>query len=241
MFRTLEDCIETLEEAGSRFWVLKGNGTDIKHEPEDADATADTAIEAFQKNYGRIGAGVYTLEHRKTKADRRGAQSFRFSKAPEVGAAVGSPSSDVHTYLGLHQEIQDLKHQRTLDELKRQHAEELRQVREKAENEAPGGMDKFIQAVAGLNQLLNNPAAVAGLSGRQPAPAAPAAPVGAAPAPEQPAAPDADADVVVNELVQGIHKALGEDEAVTMDALRKLARTAQQNPAGIKQLMSFIN
>ena len=229
MFRSLADCIETLEDAGSRFYTITGAGVNMAYAPEDeATASAPACLERFERDFARLGAGLYTVVHKKSAAANRNPASFRFVKVAE-GAAVGSTAgADGFALADMQLKMQQMSHDNELRWLKRDFDEQIKQL--KSKDNQPDGTDKLLNVVGQLNQLVQNAkgqpvAAVAGTPAQLPA--APAVPVD-------------EQSAVVNDTVQALHSALGENDATTLDVLRKIAHVAKTNPGQIQSLVNFL-
>ncbi|GAA4366864.1 hypothetical protein GCM10023185_38290 [Hymenobacter saemangeumensis] len=233
MFRNLPDCIETLEDAGARFYTITGPGINLSYAPEDEGAaTPDACLQRFERDYTRLGAGLYTVTHKKNSAANRNPASFRFVKVAE-GANVGSTAgADGFALADMQLKMQQMQHDQEIRWLKRDHEDELRRLKSK-ENQ-PDGMDKLINAVGQINQLLQNaktqhPGTVAGLPAAAPAQQ-----------PTTPTVPVNEQEAIVNDTVQALHDALGQDDERTLEVLRKIAKVAKENPAQINNLVSFL-
>lgn len=230
MFRNLADCIETLEDAGSRFYTISGTGVNMTYAPDDeSTATPEACLQRFERDFGRLGAGLYTVIHKKTSAANRNPPSFRFVRVAE-GTAVGSTAgADGFALADMQLKMQQMQHDNEIKWLKRDYEEQI--ARLKSKDNQPDGLDKLASIAGHFSQLAQHakslpPAAVAG-----PAPQA---------APSRPAVPVDEQEAVVNDTVEALHDALGGDDAVTLDVLRKIGKVAKENPGQIQSIVNFL-
>ncbi|QIX59709.1 hypothetical protein HER32_00265 [Hymenobacter sp. BT18] len=226
MIRDIADAVETLEEAGARFYSITGAGTHIAYEPDNDNATSDDAIARFQKDWGKLGPGIYTVNYKKSKTDTRAKTSFRINKSPEF---VGNPGGMGGGYDGMITQLQiqleQMKHAQEMADVKRRYEDEIRQLKE--QSEAGTGPEKFLQYVGQINQLYANAKGgnVAAL------PAASANVAGAA---------SDELSEVAQSTVEAIYAALGNSEPATLNALRKIGALARNNPAQIQQVIAML-
>lgn len=233
MFRNLPDCIETLEDAGTRYYTITGPGVNLSFDPEDeAAATVENALARFQRDFEKLGPGMYTVQHKKTRAANRNQASFRFVKATD-GAAVGTTANaDGFALADMQLRMQAMQHENDMKWLKRDYEEQIKQL--KSKDSQPDGLDKLASIAGHFSKLVEHakgqPAAVAGPPAALPAATQPAAP--AVPVDEQ--------EAVVNDTVLALHEALGGNDATTLDVLRKIANVAKTNPGQIQTLVNFL-
>lgn len=225
MLRNLADCLETLEDAGARFYTITGPGTSISFAPEEEGAaTPEAALLRFEKDFQKLGPGRYTVAHKKTANDTRSKAAFSFFKSAE-GAVSGIGADPMGSQVAtLQMEMMAQRHADEIKWLKREHADEIKELKKKAEQ--PDGTDKLINAVGQINQLLQH-------TRTQPTPAV-------AGTSSTPTVPVDEQSAIVNDTVQALHEALGQDEARTLDVLRKIANVARTNPAQINNIVSFL-
>lgn len=228
MFRNLADCIETLEDAGARFYTITGPGVNLSFDPEDdAAATVENSLVRFQRDFEKMGPGLYTVLHKKQRAANRNQSSFRFVKVAD-GTAVGTTAgADGFALADMQLKMQQMQHDNEIKWLKRDYEEQLAKLKSK-ENQ-PDGLDKLASIAGHISQLAQHAKALP-----------PAVVAGPAPQPAAPAVPVDEQEQVVDDTVQALHHALGGDDAVTLDVLRKIGKVAKENPGQIQSIVNFL-
>ncbi|MDO7873681.1 hypothetical protein Q5H93_02970 [Hymenobacter sp. ASUV-10] len=227
MFRNLGDCLETLEDAGARFYTITGAGTNLSFAPDDENgATVEAALLRFEKDFQKLGPGRYTVTHKKNSAANRNPASFSFFRAAE-GAVSGIGADPAGSQIAaLQMEMQQMRNEIALNDIKRGYEEQIKALKQKADQ--PDGTDKLINAVGQINQLFQN-------SKTLPAPAV----AGTSSAPAVAGASD-EQSAIVQETVEAIHAALGGTEAETFTFLKQIGEKARTQPAVINQLKMML-